>query len=111
MSEKKKQGRKLGFAILVSLVFHLAIGFSLAAFGNVTTPTIPPEETPSELTIMDLSPARPVETNPQFVGGHKAREPAEKPNEQTSEANANALAASEPGPTGERPLRSRDGTH
>jgi hypothetical protein len=109
MSEEKKQGRKLGFAILVSLILHLAVGFSLAAFGNVSTPTLPPEETPSELTIMDLSPARPVEKNPQFVDVDKSKESAEKPKEQTFESNANSLAASERAPTGDLPLPSQDG--
>jgi hypothetical protein len=109
MSEEKKQGRKLGFAILVSLILHLAVGFSLAAFGNVSAPTLPPEETPSELTIMDLSPAPSVEKNPQFVDVDKSKESAEKPKEQTFESNANSLAASEHAPTGDLPLPSQDG--
>src|SRR2546430_2286002 len=109
MSAEKKQGRKLGFAILVSLILHLAVGFSLAAFGNVSTPTLPPEETPSELTIMDLSPAPPVEKNPQFVDVDKSKESAEKPKEQTFESNANSLAASERAPTGDLPLPSQEG--
>src|SRR5712672_1279758 len=109
MSEEKKQSRKLGFAILVSLILYLAVGFSLAAFGNVSTPTLPPEETPSELTIMDLSPAPPVEKNPQFVETEKSKESAEKPKEQTFESNANSLAASERAPTGDLPLPSQDG--
>jgi hypothetical protein len=109
MSEEKKQSRKLGFAILVSLVLHLAVGFSLAAFGNVSTPTLPPEETPSELTIMDLTPAPPVPKNPQFVETDKTRESAEKPKDQTFESNANSLAASEHAPTGDLPLPSQDG--
>jgi len=42
MSQDKKQGRTLGFAILISLILHLAVGFSLAAFGNVlTAPALP----------------------------------------------------------------------
>jgi hypothetical protein len=109
MSAEKKQGRKLGLAILVSLILHLAVGFSLAAFGNVSTPALPPEETPSELTIMDLSPAPPVERNPQFVDTEKSKESAEKPKEQTFESNANSLAASEQAPTGNLPLPSQDG--
>jgi outer membrane biosynthesis protein TonB len=109
MSEEKKQSRKLGFAILISLIFHLAIGFSLAAFGNVSTPTIPPEETPSELTIMDLSAAPAPEKNPQFVNTDKSKESAEKPKDQTFESNANSLAASEKAPTGDLPLPSQDG--
>src|SRR5205085_1448723 len=65
MSQEKKQGRRLGFAILISLILHLAVGFSLAAFGNVfTPPATPPEETPAELTLMDLSPAPPPDSKP-----------------------------------------------
>jgi hypothetical protein len=109
MSADKKQGRKLGFAILISLILHLAIGFSLAAFGNVSTPAVPLDESPSELTIMDLSPAPPVERNPQFVDVDKAKESAEKPKEQTFESNANSIAASERAPTGDLPLPSQEG--
>jgi hypothetical protein len=109
MSADKKQGRKLGLAILISLILHLAIGFSLAAFGNVSAPALPPDETPSELTIMDLSPAPPVEKNPQFVEVDKSKESVEKPKEQTFESHANSLAASERGPTGDLPLPSQDG--
>src|SRR5256885_7809183 len=109
MSEDKRHGRKLGFAILISIILHLAVGFSLAAFGNVFTPPTPPDETPAELTIMDLSPARPVEKNPQFVDVDKSKESAEKPKEQTFESNANSLAASERAPTGDLPLPSQDG--
>src|SRR5437870_8574984 len=109
MSEEKKQSRKLGFAILISLILHLAVGFSLAAFGNVSTPVIPPEEAPAELTIMDLSPAPAPEKNPQFVDTEKSKESAEKPKEQTFESNANSLAASEKAPTGDLPLPSQDG--
>src|SRR3954463_4685031 len=112
MSEKKKQGRKLGFAILISLILHLAVGFSLAAFGNVSSP-LPtlPDEAPPELTLMDLSPAPAVEKNPQFVETDKSKESAEKPKDQTFESNANSLAASQTAPSGDRPQPSQDGTH
>lgn len=109
MSADKQQGRKLGFAILVSLILHLAIGFSLAAFGNVSTPALPADESPSELTIMDLSPGPQVQKNPQFVDVDKSKESAEKPKEQTFESNANSIAASERAPTGDLPLPSQDG--
>jgi outer membrane biosynthesis protein TonB len=110
MSQDKKQGRKLGFAILISLIFHLAVGFSLAAFGNVfTPPPLSEEEKPSELTLMDLSPAPEKEKNPQFVDVDKSKESAEKPKEQTFESNANSLAASERAPSGDLPLPSQDG--
>ncbi|MEY2584877.1 MAG: hypothetical protein QOD80_903, partial [Verrucomicrobiota bacterium] len=109
MSQDKKQGRKLGFAILISLILHLAVGFSLAAFGNVSAPPLPPEDAPAELTMMDLSPAPEKEKNPQFVETEKSKESPEKPKEQTFESNANSLAASERAPTGDLPLPSQDG--
>jgi TonB family protein len=109
MSDKKKQGRKVGFAILVSLILHLAVGFSLAAFGNVSTPPLPVEDEPAELTLMDLTPAPPVEKNPQFIETNPDKESAEKPNEQTFESNANSVAKSERPATGDLPLPSQDG--
>ena len=109
MSEDKRYGRKLGFAILISLVLHLAVGFSLAAFGNVfTSPPIPEEEKPAEITLMDLSPP-PAEKNPQFIDVDKSKETAEKPKEQTFESNANSIGASQKAPTGDLPLPSQDG--
>src|SRR2546423_3778824 len=110
MSENKSYGRKLGFAILISIVLHLAVGFSLAAFGSVfKPPPTPPEETPAKLTLMDLSTPPPVEKTPQFVDVDKSKESAEKPKEQTFESNANSLAASQRAPTGDLPLPSQDG--
>ena len=110
MSQDKKQGRKLGLAILISLILHLAVGFSLAAFGKVfTPPATPPDETPSELTLLDLSSPPEKEKNPQFVDVDKSKESAEKPKEQTFESNANSLAASERAPTGDLPVPSQDG--
>jgi outer membrane biosynthesis protein TonB len=109
MMEQKKQRRKIGFAILVSLILHLAVGYSLAAFGNVFTPTLPADEAPSELTIMDLSEAPPTPKNPQFIETEKANESADKPKDQTFESNANSLAASQLPATGDLPLPSQDG--
>lgn len=108
--EQKKQRRKIGFAVLISILLHLVVGFSLAAFGSVFTPTIPTEEGPSELTIMDLSEApTPVPKNPQFIETEPSRESAEKPKEQTFESNANSVAASKHPATGNVPLPSQDG--
>jgi TonB family protein len=110
MSDNTTHGRKLGFAILISLILHLAVGFSLAAFGKVfTSPVVPPDETPPEMTLMDLAPAPEKEKNPQFVDVDKSKESAEKPKEQTFESNANSLAASQRAPTGDLPLPSQDG--
>jgi outer membrane biosynthesis protein TonB len=109
MMEQKKQRRKVGFAVLVSVIVHLLVGYSLAAFGNVFTPTIPLAEAPPELTIVDLPEAPSAPKNPQFIETEKSKESAEKPKEQTYESNANSLAASQQPPTGELPLPSQDG--
>jgi len=109
MSQDKKQGRKLGFAILISLVLHLAVGYSLAAFGHVFTPSLPVEDGPAELTLMDLSTPPPVEKNVPFLETDASKESAEKPKQQTFESNANSQAASERPATGDLPLPSQDG--
>ena len=110
MSDKQSYGRKLGFAILISIVLHLAVGFSLAAFGSVfTPPPVPEEEKPSELTLMDLSSPPEKEKNPVFVDVDKSKESAEKPKDQTFESSANSLAASQKAPSGDLPLPSQDG--
>ena len=109
--EQKKQRRKIGFALLFSVVLHLLVGYSLAAFGNVFTPAPPPpDESAPELTLMDLTPAAPEKPkNPQFIATDKSKESAEKPKDQTFESNANSIAASEKPATGDMPLPSQDG--
>jgi TonB family protein len=110
MMEQKKQRRKVGFAILISVLLHLAIGYSLAAFGHVLAPTLPPDDGPAELTFVDLSEAPPpVPKNPQFIETEPSKESAEKPKEQTFESNANSKAASQLPATGNLPLPSQDG--
>ncbi|MCA1659189.1 MAG: hypothetical protein LC642_01415, partial [Verrucomicrobiaceae bacterium] len=108
--EQKKQRRKLGFAVLISVLLHLAVGYSLAAFGSVLAPTLPPEDAPSELTFMDLSEApSPPPKNPQYIATEPSKESAEKPKEQTFESNANSKAASQQPATGNVPLPSQEG--
>jgi len=110
--EQKKERRKLALAILISLFLHVAVGFSLAAFGSVSAPVPPPDETPSELTLVDLAEAPPpplVPKNPPFLQTEASRESAEKPKEQTFESNANSLAASKKPATGDIPLPTQDG--
>jgi len=110
MMEHKKERRKLAIAILISLFLHLAVGYSLAAFGGVFSPTLPPEETPSELTIVDLSePPPPVSKNPAYVETEPSKESVEKPKDQTFQSNANSMAASKVPPKGDLPLPSQDG--
>jgi protein TonB len=111
MMEQTKERRKLGLAILISLFLHLAVGFSLAAFGSAFTPALPIEDKPVELTIVDLSaPAPPaVPKNPPYMETAPSKESAEKPKEQTFESNANSIAASKLPATGDLPLPSQDG--
>lgn len=110
MMEQKKQRRTVGFAVLISVLLHLVVGYSLAAFGSVLAPTLPPEDAPSELTFMDLSEAPPpTPKNPQFIATEPSKESAEKPKEQTFESNANSKAASQQPTTGSVPLPSQDG--
>ena len=110
MMEQKKQRRKLGFAVLISVLLHLVVGFSLAAFGNVSTPEFPTDDAPSELTFVDLSEVPPpAPKNPQFIETEPAKESAEKPKEQSFESNADSQAASQRPATGNLPLPSQDG--
>jgi outer membrane biosynthesis protein TonB len=111
MMEQTKEGRKIGVAILISLFLHLAVGFSLAAFGSVFTPTPPLEDKPVELSFVDLSAPPPpsVPKNPPFMETEPSKESAEKPKEQTFESNANSIAASKLPATGDIPLPTQNG--
>src|SRR5450631_2682298 len=111
MMEQTKERRKLGLAILISLFLHLAVGYSLAAFGSAFTPALPLEDKPVELTIVDLSATPPslVPKDPPFMETEPSKESAEKPKEQTFESNANSIAASKLPATGDAPLPTQDG--
>ena len=111
MMEQTKERRKLGLAILISLFLHLLVGFSLAAFGSASTPALPSEDKPVELTIVDLSATPPpaVAKDPPFMETDPSKESAEKPKEQTFESNANSIAASKLPATGDLPLPTQDG--
>ncbi len=111
MMKQTKERRKLGWAILISLLLHLAVAYSLAAFGGAMSPPFPLEDKPVELTIVDLSATPPplVPKNPPFMETAKSRESAEKPKEQTFESNANSIAASQLPATGDAPLPTQDG--
>ena len=110
MMEKEKQRRKLGFAILISLLLHLAVGYSLAAFRQCLDAG--PSARGGALGIDHHGPvggaaARP--KNPQFIETEPSKESAEKPEEQTFESNANSKAASQLPATGNLPLPSQEG--
>ena len=111
MMEQTKERRKLGLAILISLFLHLAVGYSLAAFGSAFTPALPLEDKPVELTIVDLSATPPplVPKDPPYMETAPSKESAEKPKEQTFESNANSIAASKLPATGDAPLPTQEG--
>jgi outer membrane biosynthesis protein TonB len=109
--EQTKERRKLGLAIVISLFLHFVVGYSLAAFGSASTPALPVEDKPVELTMVDLSATPPpVEPkDPPFLETDPSKESAEKPKEQTFESNANSIAASKLPATGDAPLPTQEG--
>ena len=110
MRRRRDRG-KLSLAILASVVLHLVVALSLAAFSRGPSALPEAEEKPSELTFVDLAPAPApvVPPNPQFIETNPAKASAEKPKEQTFESNENSIAASNVPARGEAPLPSQDG--
>ena len=108
-AERKKEARKIFFALLAALLIHLLIGYGLAVFGGLLYAPFSPteEEKPVELTFMDL-PAAP-QKNTMFVPNDESKQTAE-PKEKTFESNANSIAASEQPATGSLPVPSQDGS-
>src|SRR6266705_1888547 len=100
--------RTVLWALLAAIAIHLAVAFLLAAFGGVFSPTVPFEEKPAELTLMDLSPASLVPKNSAFIETDESKK-APEPKEKTFESNANSVGASELAATGELPLPSQAG--
>src|SRR5881296_2241691 len=100
--------RTVLWALLAAIAIHLAVAFLLAAFGGVFSPTVPFEEKPAELTLMDLSPASLVPKNSAFVETDESKK-APEPKDKTFESNANSIGASELAAVGELPLPSQDG--
>src|SRR3989441_6241729 len=100
--------RTVLWALLAAIAIHLAVAFLLAAFGGVFTSTVPFEEKPAELTLMDLSPASLVPKNSAFIETDESKK-APEPKDKTFESNANSIGASELAATGELPLPSQAG--
>src|SRR5436309_11516823 len=101
-------GRTVLWALLAAIAIHLAVAFLLAAFGGVFSPTVPFEEKPAELTLMDLSPASLVPKNSAFIETDESKK-APEPKDKTFESNVNSIGASELAATGELPLPSQNG--
>lgn len=108
-AERKKEARKILWALLAALAIHLLIGYGLAVFGGMlSTPfSVSEEEKPVELTFMDLATPAPTK-NTMFVQNDESKQ-TEQPKEKTFESNANSIAASEQAAAGSMPLPSQDG--
>ena len=108
-AEKKKEARKILWALLAALGIHLLIGYSLAVFGGLLYSPFSAieEDKPVELTFMDLATPAPAK-NPMFIRNDESKQ-TEQPKEKTFESNANSIAASAVPPTGSMPLPSQQG--
>lgn len=113
MRQPSRERRRIWWAILASLLLHLCIGLSLAAFGGRYQKVEPIEEPPvPQLTLVD----EPLPTPPPLVPKNApttvvepSQESSVAPKEKTFEANANSIAASEATPTSQNFLPSQEG--
>lgn len=112
--ERTKERGKVFVAVVVSLVLHLAIALSLAAFGGKFNRSPDPEEALPQLTLMEV-PVEPAvaaltpRPNPQFVETDESKRAAAPPKEQTFESNANSIGASSAQPSGNNPMPAQNG--
>ena len=108
-AERKKEARKILWALLAALGIHLLIGSSLAVFGGLLHSPISviDEDKPVELTFVDLPTPAPAK-NAMFVPNEESKQ-TEQPKEKTFESNANSIAASESAATSSMPLPSQQG--
>ncbi|MEO5753986.1 MAG: hypothetical protein ABIR38_04705 [Chthoniobacterales bacterium] len=112
MTEPNRDRRKVWWAVLASVVLHLLIGLSLAAFGGSRDEPILEEPEVPQLTIMELSEPTPppiVPKNAPMVTVDPARKSPVKPKEQTFEANEDSVAAAEQAATTDNQLPGQDG--
>src|SRR5438045_4269873 len=100
--------RTVLWGLLAEIAIHLAVAFLLAAFSGVFAPTVPFEEKPAELTLLDLSAASLVPKNSAFIETDESKK-APEPKDKTFESNANSIGASELAAAGEMPLPSQAG--
>ncbi len=105
--------KKVWWAVFASLLLHLLVGLSLAAFGGGLQKPAPEDSGPPELTLMELPPE---ETPPPLAPKNApttvvdpAQASAVAPNEKTFEANENSIAAAEKAATEQNVLPGQDG--
>jgi outer membrane biosynthesis protein TonB len=107
--ERKREARKILWALPAALLIHLIIGTTIAAVqGKLFTRAEPIEqEKPMEMTLLDLPTPAPMK-NPMFIENNQKE--TEQPKDKTFESNANSIGASENAATGGMPLPSQDGS-
>jgi hypothetical protein len=112
--ERRRDRGMLVWAVAASIFLHVAVALSLAAFGNVFTPTPNPdaEDRPPELTLVDLAATPPPEekrVNPAFIETPDARKSDKAPDEKPFISNENSIAASSLPAAGSAPLPTLNG--
>ncbi len=111
MMDPNLDRRKVWWAVLASIVAHLLIGLSLAAFGGRQDVVLEEQQVP-QLTIMQAPEPTPpplVPKNAPMTTVDPARKSAVAPKEKTFEANENSIAAAEKAATTDNPLPGQDG--
>src|SRR5438067_1513957 len=110
--QPRSERQKILWAVFVSLLLHLLVGVSIASFGDKLQPSLPEEEKPVELTIMDLAPMPTppaVPKNTPFIDTAEQTATKEEPKEKTFESNTNSIAASELPALGIAPIPTQEG--
>src|SRR5207302_2499957 len=110
--QPRSERQKILWAVFLSLLLHLVVGVSIASFGDKLQPSLPEDEKPVELTIVDLAPATTPMTGPKntpFIDTTEQTETKEEPKERTFESNANSIAASELPALGIAPIPTQEG--
>lgn len=98
-------------AIAASIVLHLVIALSLAAFGSVSPPAPAEDDKPVELTIVDTAPTPPPtkRVNSPFIDTPDSKRAEKPPEDKTFESNQNSLGASALAANGSAPIPTTDG--
>ena len=110
--QPRSERQKILWAVFISLVLHLVVGVSIASFGDKLQPSLPEEEKPVELTIMDLAPRPTPPSAPKstpFIDTTEQTATKEEPKEKTFESNTNSIAASELPALGIAPIPTQEG--
>ncbi len=110
--QPRSERQKILWAIFLSLLLHLVLGVSIASFGDKLQPSLPEDEKPVELTIVDVAPMPTPPTGPKntpFIDATEQTETKEEPKEKTFESNANSIAASELPALGIAPIPTQEG--